>query len=110
MIPCRQLCQKQSYAPTTDSHGAPVDAWGTPSDVMVYGWAFAKESADIEQGRTPIDRDVDLLVPPGGANAPRDHWILNGVAFEQIGHAEDFTNGPWLFTPGFRINLKRIEG
>ena len=98
-------------AGATDPLGNPVDSWGAAVSVPVHGWA--PPSADqlpFEQNRSQIERDLDLYVPPSTVSAPRDHWTIDGTVYEQQGHAEDFTHGPFGFNAGLRINLNRVEG
>lgn len=95
----------------TDAHGNPADTWGTPVTVPVHGWA--PPSADTVPGddnRHAVIRDLDLYAPSGTVGAPRDRWVLDGVTYEQVGHPEDYTRGPWEWAAGVRVNLKRVEG
>ena len=94
-----------------DPYGDTRETWGSPQDVDVHGWAPpSPDSAPFEQSRSAIVRDLDLYVPTDTASAPRDRWLIEGLLFEQIGHAEDYSKGPFRFTAGLRINLKRVEG
>lgn len=98
-------------AGATDSYGNPVESWVTATDVAVHGWA--PPSADVEpfeQGRNAVVRDLDLYAPAGTVGGPRDRWTVAGTVFEQVGHVEDFSHGPFGFSGGVRINLKRVEG
>lgn len=94
-----------------DAHGNERDAWGPPVDVAVHGWTPpSADAAPAASGRDPVVRDVDLYVPAGTACGPRDRWTLDGTVYEQVGHAEDYTRGPWSWAAGLRINLVRVEG
>lgn len=96
----------------TNDYGDPIELWSTVgTSHLVHGWA--PPSADqmpFEQNRSAVVRDLDLLAPVGTPSAPRDHWDVGGVLYEQVGHAEDFSTGPFGFSSGLRINLKRVEG
>lgn len=94
-----------------DPYGDTRETWGSPQDVDIHGWAPpSPDSAPFEQSRGAIVRDLDLYAPTGTESAPRDHWLIEGTLYEQVGHAEDFTHGPFGFNAGLRINLKRVEG
>lgn len=96
---------------SVDAHGNPVESWGASVTVAVHAWAPpSADSAPITAGRDPVIRDLDLYAPAGTTGQPRDRWTVNGVAYEQIGHPEDYAYGPWQWQAGVRINLKRWEG
>lgn len=112
-IPTPHTVTREPFTPgSVNAHGKPVDAWGSPVSVLVHGWA--PPSADTEPSeanRSPVLRDLDLYAPAGTAGSPKDRWTVGGTAYLQVGHVEDFTNGPWQNeVAGVRINLKRAEG
>lgn len=99
------------YRSEANSRGGRRDAWAEPATVLIYGWAPSGMEQEIDGMRRPVAWDVDVYAPAGVEGSPRAKWILNdGRTYEQVGHAEDFTHGPFGFAPGVRINLKRIEG
>lgn len=94
-----------------DAYGDTADAWAEPVDVLVHAWAPpSADGSPVEEARNAVTRDLDLYAPAGTTGAPRDRWIVGGVTFEQVGWPEDYTNGPWSWSAGVRINLKRTEG
>lgn len=98
------------YAPRTDAHGL-RDGWAAPEAVDVYGWAPTRPDAQpVEGNRRPVtsDREVYPLAVAGG---PRARWTFPDGVFEQIGHAIDYTDGPW-WADGSAVvaYLRRVEG
>lgn len=111
-LPTPYTVTRAVYLPgAVDAHGNPTDAWDTPVDVPVHAWA--PPSADKEPGdanRDTVIRDLDLYAPAGTTGGPKDRWMVDGVLYDQVGHVEDYTKGPWQWAAGVRINLKRAEG
>lgn len=94
-----------------DAHGNEVDTWGDPVDVRVHGWGPpSADTEPFEAGRHAVIRDLDLYAPAGTTAGPRDRWVVDGVVYDQVGHVEDYTRGPWQWAAGVRVNLKRAEG
>ncbi len=94
-----------------NTHNVISDVYAAPGDVPVCGWA--PPGPDVEpasSGRAEVVRDLDLYAPAGTRSAPRDRWTVDGIAYFAVGWPEDFTHGPWQWSAGVRINLKRIEG
>lgn len=111
MFPTPYTVGLERFTPgTPDAHNNPVDGWGSQADVEVYGWAPPVGDSQPELGRPLVVRDLDLYTPPGVVCGPKDRWTIDGETFLQVGHPEDFTNGPWGWAPGYRVNLKRFEG
>lgn len=111
-LPTPHTVTRSAFTPgSVDALNNAVDAWGAPGSVAVHGWAPpSADATPFEQARSAIIRDLDLLVPVGTVNGPRDRWTVGGVVYEQVGHAEDYSHGPFGFTGGLRINLRRAEG
>lgn len=110
-FPQRFEAQISLYKPQPTSRGGRKDAWGNPEKVSIFGWAPSSMRQGIDGIRRPVAWDVDVYAPVSVEGNPRAKWDLgDGRVYEQVGYAEDFTHGPFGFTPGVRINLKRIEG
>lgn len=110
-LPAPYTVYREPYVPGgVDAHGDPVGTWGDPIAVAVHGWAPPSPDAEPITGRSAVERDLDLYAPAGTAGAPKDRWVVGGVEYSQVGWPEDFTNGPWQWAAGVRINLLRIEG
>lgn len=82
---------------------------GTP--VQVMGWAPAS-STEPQLGR--VEHDIDLYCPPGTVGRPNDVVDLpvdrSAGRFEVVGWPLDWTKGPFGFTPGMVVQLRRVEG
>lgn len=111
-LPTPYTVQRLPFDPgATDAHGNPVDGWGSPVDVPVHGWAPpSADTVPSDPNRDAVIRDLDLYAPAGTTGGPRDRWVVDGVEYDQVGHVEDYTKGPWQWAAGVRINLKRAEG
>ena len=108
-----QTVHVAAYSPGSDAHGQ-TDTWAAPEPVEVYGWAPAPTRADaqpIEGNRRPntTDREVYPVGPSGG---PRALWAFPDGVFEQIGHAGDYSDGPWWNDPdgAFVVWVRKVEG
>lgn len=78
------------------------------STVAVYGWQPVSEVERYTAalaGRTVTD--LKLLSPTGDFQ-PMDAVVINGVTYEVDGQVEDYNHGPFGFTPGFAIGLRRV--
>lgn len=95
------------YTPELGDSNNPVD--GTP--VKVMGWAPAT-STEPELGR--VEHDIDLFCPPGTVSKPNDVVDLpldrSTGRFEVVGWPLDWTKGPFGFTPGMVVQLRRVQG
>ena len=87
----------------------PLDGIGEP--VQVMGWAPAT-STEPQIGR--VEYDIDLYCTPGTACRPNDVVDLpldrSVGRFEVVGYPLDWTKGPFGFTPGMVVQLRRVEG
>lgn len=110
-LPLRHKVTVSLYRPEPNSRGGRRDAWAEPVTVPIYGWAPSGMEQGADGMRRPVAWDVDVYAPLGVEGNPRAKWVLDdGRTYEQVGYPEDFTHGPFGFSPGLRINLKRIEG
>lgn len=86
------------YTPDLESDGA-VRA--------VMGWAPTQQS---EPNEVRVVSGLDLLVPAGWVSGPRDVADVPGEGrFEQVGHPQDFSRGPFGFAPGKVVKLERVQ-
>ena len=110
MFPERFTVQHEVFTPgVEDSQGNEVDAWAAPVAVRVYGWAPPSGDREIRDTRTGVERDLDLYCRTPFAG-PRDRVTIRGERFTVVGHPENYDFGPFGFTPGCRVNLRRVEG
>lgn len=78
------------------------------STVAVYGWQPVSEverHTAALSGRTVTDLK---LLSPTGDFLPTDAVVINGVTYEVDGLVEDYNHGPFGFTPGYAIGLRRV--
>jgi hypothetical protein len=107
----RKTVQRLAYQPgVPDTHGNAADSWADPVDVPVFGWAPPDPDSENSVGRSQTIRDLDVLAPAGTDAQPGDRMIVAGDTYDVIGYPEDFTEGPFAYTAGVRINLNRSEG
>ena len=111
-FPTPYTIQRRSWNPDAeDAHGNETGAHSNPVAVLVHGWAPPSPDREpAEAGREATARELDVYAPAGTQAAPKDEWIVDGVPYESVGYAEDFTHGPWQWAAGVRISLRRVEG
>lgn len=97
------------YTPDLGDSDDPLDGIGAP--VQVMGWAPAT-STEPQLGR--VEHDIDLFCSPGTQGGPFDVVDLpldrSLGRFEVVGFPLDWTKGPFGFTPGMVVQLRRVEG
>jgi len=76
----------------------------------VYGWSTPTSTEPKLAGHDRVIVDVELLVPPGFPAGPHDLIDLPDGQYEVLGQPEDYNNGPFGFTPGLVVNLRRTTG
>lgn len=86
------------------SYSPPLDQPGTPRDVI--GWA-PTQATEPEVGR--VVGMLDLLVPDGFHAGPDDVVDLPDGRFEVVGHPMSYSTGPFGFTPGGVVQLRRVQ-
>lgn len=78
------------------------------ASVAVYGWQPASQEERYTaalSGRTVSE--LKLLSPTGDFRSS-DAVIVNGVAYEVDGEVEDYNHGPFGFSPGFTVGLRKV--
>ena len=91
-----------------NEYGNTVDAWATiPVPTPVYGWAPAGTNESTASRQT-VTADLELYAPSDFVVDPRDRIRILGKTYEVQGDVEDFDHGPFGFTPGVRVNLRRF--
>ena len=83
---------------------------GVTTSRPVYGWA-AKDSDDIDDpalaGR--VITEVNLLTPDGDFTDGDIVTLPDGRAFTVVGDPFDNNKGPFGFTPGYTVTLRRVH-
>lgn len=95
-----------------DALGVPVVTYGPPVATPVHGWSPPLvDTENGDPGRADmVSRFLDVYAPVGTPGGPLDRWSVEGVIYEQVGYPSDYTHGPWQWSAGLRIRLKRVEG
>ena len=89
------------YTPPRDSPGIAE---------KVYGWSVPSSREPHGEGRdNVVVTDVELLAPPGFPVGPYDVIDLPDGQYEVIGQPEDYNQGPFAYTPGVRVNLRKVD-
>lgn len=111
MFPTPYTVQRLPYVEgATDAHGNPVESWGAPEDVAVYGWAAPNSTEPKLAGHDRVVVDVEVYAPTSFAG-PRDKVTLPaGKTYRVEGEPEDYNHGPFGWQPGYVVNLSRVEG
>jgi hypothetical protein len=90
-----------------DEFGNPTTTWATtPVRRSVYGWAPAGTN-EATASRQTVTADIVLYAPSEFTLDPRDRVRLLGQTYEVQGDVESFDHGPFGYTPGVRVNLRR---
>lgn len=92
-----------------DAYGNETPTWATTPVVRsVYGWAPAGTN-ESNASRHTVTADLELYGPSDFTVDPRDHVRILGMTYEVQGDVESYDYGPFGFTPGVRVNLRRFE-
>lgn len=110
MIPTPFTVQRIRRTPNGENALGQAIYTETVTTVAVYGW---QPSSELERytaalaGRTVTDLK---LLSPTGDFASSDAVVIDGVAYEVDGLVENCNTGPFDFSPGYVINLRRVSG
>lgn len=110
MFPTPWTVDVLPYVGTVENEfGNTVDVWATvPVVEPVFGWAPAGTNESTASRQT-VTADVELLAPSVFTLDPRDHVRILGQTYEVQGVVESFDYGPFGYTPGVRVNLRRFS-
>lgn len=91
-----------------------IETWADPVELPVYGIApgGSESNAEPDPSRPFVSTTKQLLMPLESAQGltPQDKFILDGVEWEQNGDVLDYTKGPFGWSPGVVVNIKRVTG
>ena len=97
-----------------DDHGNPgeatyspgLDEPGTPTAVI-----FIAPGGSSEPNVVRVEHDLEIGLPPDATvGAPQDVVDVPGVGrFDVVGYPDDYTLGPFGFTPGKIVKLRRVQ-
>jgi hypothetical protein len=110
VYPLAQTVGQKPYTSTTkNAHGNDVVNYGAVITRPVYGYGPPTRTSDAEPGGTQVIDGLDVFAPVFPVD-PRDLFVVDGIEYTVDGHADDWTKGPFGFSPGQVIHLKRVEG
>lgn len=95
--------------PSYDDYGNPIPGEPIEDEQAVYGWAPAGTS-EFDDRQEQVTHDLDLYAPPGFRVTAADRVRVVGDVYEVEGRVQDFNHGPFGFTPGVRVKLRRVTG
>jgi hypothetical protein len=103
---------EDDYNIDTPTYTPAEDATGTSR--RVYGWSVPATTEPKLAGHDRVAVDIELLCPSDFPAGPHDLIDLttgpNQGQYEVIGEPEDLTHGPFPFTPGVVLNLRKVTG
>lgn len=106
---CTESIELDDYNQLTAIFTPPKDDPGT--QVSVIGWSEPSSTEPAVAGHDRVIVDLELLIPPDMQIGPYDLVDIPDLGqFQVIGQPEDLNHGPFLFTPGFRVNLRKVSG
>ncbi|WNG95286.1 hypothetical protein [Mycobacterium sp. ITM-2016-00318] len=94
------------YGSETAVYTPPKDSPGTAA--KVYGWSVA--SSFEPRPDDLVVTDVDLFAPADFPAGAYDVIDLPDGQYEVIGQSQDYNHGPFRFTPGVLVHLRRVAG
>jgi hypothetical protein len=100
---------KRRTTGTKDAHGNVIEGHADPVDWPVYAIA---PSTSEEPGvdRLAVTTGLSVLAPLSTVPGPLDRVVIDGEEWEIDGEVANYTRGPFGFTPGVVVSLKRAEG
>lgn len=94
-----------------DDWGNPVDSFAEPVEVNVYGWGPPSADEPIRDTDSGLAHDIDLYCSkPFCGHLDKVTLPNEPLSLVVQGRPDDFNYGPFGFTPGYRVKLKRVEG
>ena len=111
MYPLAHAVTHRPYlAGTEDAHGNPTTGYGPSAEVRVYGWHTGQTTEPSLAGHDRVELEGQVFAPGSFRPGPLDLIVLGGEDFEVVGHPEDYNHGPFGFTPGVVVNVRRVTG
>lgn len=97
-----------AYGEVTPVYTPPLNQAGT--QIAVYGFNVHSTSHNPVSGHDRIIVDAELWVPPGCPIGTYDYVDLPDGQYLVEGQPEDWGHGPFGWSPGLQINLRKISG
>lgn len=101
---------KRHVAGSADRYNNPADSWSAPVDVLVYGIAPTSSAEPFESGRNAVVTGKTVLAPVGTVIGAKDRVVIDSEEYEVDGDISDWSDGPFSWSPGIEIKLKRVKG
>lgn len=92
----------------TDPHGNPVDGWGDPEPVGIYGFDPGS-SSEPREGSNRVTVDPTLYGPYGMPFNYQDKCVVHGATYQVLGVTRRWRH-PNGREPGAVVSLSRVEG
>lgn len=93
----------------TDSHGNPVESWGVPVDVGIYGFDPGATGEPRRPGFDRVTVDPTVYGPYEMPFEYRDKAVVRGEVFTVEGVVRRWRH-PNGKEPGAVVHLQRVEG
>lgn len=93
-----------------DAHGNVNESWTEPENVLVYSIAPASLTESSDGTRDAVISGLTVLAPPTVTVDAKDVVVIDGDEYEVAGDMGDWNRGPFGFTPGNTINLRKVSG
>lgn len=101
---------KRHVAGSVDRYNNPTDTWSAPVAVLVYGIVPTSSDEPFEIGRNAVVTGLTVLAPVGTVIGAKDRVVIDSDEYEVDGDIADWSNGPFSWSPGMEIKLKRAVG
>lgn len=100
-FPLPFTCSHERYtAGDENTHGNATPGWAQPVPVSCVWWTPASsEPGQPPTGGERVIADLVLVVDVAVPVDHRDKFTVEGRKFEVIGIPEDYSHGPWGFSP-----------
>lgn len=101
---------KSYVSGSVDRYNNPTESWSASVDVPVYGIAPTSSDEPFEVGRNAVITELSVLAPVGTAIGPKDRVVIDSDEYEVDGDIADWSKGPFSWSPGIEIRLKKVTG
>lgn len=109
----RQVSEYVQHEPfvagAEDEHGNPIETWGPPVEVGVFGFDPGGSVEPVIPGHDRVITEPTLYAPETVVFSARDRVTARGLVFEVEGDTAVWRH-PNGLRPGNVVNLKRVDG
>lgn len=93
-----------------DRYNNPTTSWLSAVAVLVYSIAPTSSDEPFEAGRNAVITGLSVLAPVGTVIGPKDRVVIDSVEYVVDGAIADWSKGPFAWSPGIEIKLKKVTG